>query len=204
MSLRHRFLISASLPLLALGAACGGRESNGAAPAPAAPATSTAPAAAAPAGPATPMSAAGITFDLPAGWTPEVPTNAMRAAQVAIPGSGGPGQMILFYFGPGQGGGVEANLQRWVAQMEAAPGTQPTRDAFASGPYQVTWMEMAGTLKASQIGSFPPTDMPGYRMLAAVVEGENGPWFFRAVGPDATIAEQRDAFLAMIRSVRSG
>ncbi|HVS16784.1 MAG TPA: hypothetical protein VMV46_22965 [Thermoanaerobaculia bacterium] len=201
MTLRRRLLIAASLPLLALAAACGGPESSGSSTA-----AQAAPAAApaAPAGPGTPMSAAGITFDLPAGWTPEVPSSAMRAAQVVVPGSGGPGQMVLFYFGPGQGGGVEANLQRWVGQMAAEPGTQPTRDAFTSGPYQVTWMEMAGTLKASQIGSFPATDMPGYRMLAAVVEGENGPWFFRAVGPDATLAEQRDAFLAMIRSVRTG
>jgi hypothetical protein len=112
--------------------------------------------------------------------------------------------MVLFYFGPGQGGDVEANLQRWVGQMAAAPGTQPTRDAFTSGAFQVTWLEMSGTLKASQIGSFPSTDMPDYRMLAAVVEGANGPWFFRAVGPDSTLAEQREAFLAMIRSVRMG
>ena len=197
MTLRRRLVLCALAPTLVLTVACGGGAADSTET------TSAAPAAAgAPAGGGTPMTAAGITFDLPAGWTPEMPSSAMRAAQVAIPGSGGPGQMVLFYFGAGQGGGVEANLQRWAGQMVAE--SDPVRDAFATGAFQVTWLDLSGTLLASQIGSFPATDMPDYRMLAAVVEGENGPWFFRAVGPKATLAEQRDAFEAMIRSVRTG
>ena len=41
------------------------------------------------------------------------------------------------------------------------------------------------------------------RLLAAIVETPSGPWFFKMTGPDHTVASARDAFDAMIRSVRS-
>jgi hypothetical protein len=151
----------------------------------------------------TPVTAAGLTFDLPAGWTQETPESQMRAAQAAIPGSGGAGQLTVFFFGPGGGGGVEANIQRWIGQMELEAGSEPIRGTSSAGVYQVTTVDAHGVLKASTIGSFPTTDQPGYRLFGAVVEGEGGPWFFRAVGPQATMAEQHEGFLALVRSVRA-
>jgi hypothetical protein len=44
--------------------------------------------------------------------------------------------------------------------------------------------------------------VPDARLLGAVVEGPGGPWFFKATGPDSTLGPQRDAFLAMLKSVR--
>ena len=59
-----------------------------------------------------------IDFDLPAGWQSEPPTSSMRLAQATIPGPQGNGQLAVFYFGPGGGGDVDSNIQRWVGQME--------------------------------------------------------------------------------------
>jgi hypothetical protein len=33
-----------------------------------------------------------------------------------------------------------------------------------------------------------------------VIEGDGGPWYLRLVGPGATLAAQREAFLKMLRS----
>lgn len=146
---------------------------------------------------------AGILWNLPEGWQEQAPSSSMRMAQAAIPGSGGAGELTVFFFGPGGGGGVEANLQRWVGQIEAPQGAQPQHGSFeVDGGFRVTWVEAAGTLKASQMGTGPTTDQPGYRLLGAVVEGEGGPWFFKATGPDATLTAQRDAFMGMLRSIR--
>jgi hypothetical protein len=168
----------------------------------AAPAAEPAPAAPAPAT-GTPIDAAGLTIGLPSGWQPEAPSSNMRAAQATIDGSAGPGQLAVFFFGPGGGGGVDANIDRWISQMES-PGATPARETFDANGLRVTAIDLSGTLKASTIGSFPSTDQPGYRMLAAVVEGPGGPWFLRAVGPEATMAEQREAFFAMLRGARAG
>lgn len=151
----------------------------------------------------TPINAEGLGFTLPAGWTPEQPSSSMRIGQAVIPGSGGDGQLTVFFFGPGGGGGAEANISRWVAQVDAG-GADPQRESFAAGDLNVTWIDTSGTLKRSTIGSFPTEDMPDYRLFGAVVEGTGGPWFLKAVGPQATMAEQRDAFLDMLRGASLG
>lgn len=147
--------------------------------------------------------AAAVDFDLPAGWTSQPPESGMRLAQAEIPGAAGPGQLTVFYFGPGGGGPVEANLQRWIDQIAPEGRSEPRRDSFAlANGLQVTWVEVAGTLMPSTMGMGPTTEQPNSRVMAAVVEGPGGPWFFKATGPDATLTAQRDAFLGLLRSVR--
>jgi hypothetical protein len=144
-----------------------------------------------------------LQFDIPSSWRSEPPATNMRMAQASIPGSGGPGDLVVFYFGPGGGGGVEANIQRWIGQMDAPPGSNPKAETFEANGYKVTWIDVAGTLKPSNMGAGPTTEQPGSRLLGAVVEGPGGPWFFKATGPDATLSAERENFLKMLRSVRA-
>jgi hypothetical protein len=144
-----------------------------------------------------------IDFSVPASWQNEQPANNMRVAQAIIPGPGGPGNLVVFYFGPGGGGGVEANIQRWVDQMEGPAGTNPTPETFETNGYHVTWIDVPGTLKPSNMGTGPTTEQPNSRLLGAVVEGPGGPWFFKATGPDSTISAERDNFLTMLKSVKA-
>lgn len=145
-----------------------------------------------------------IDFDMPASWQQQPPANQMRVAQAAIPGAGGPGDLVVFYFGPGGGGGVEANIQRWVDQMDPEPGSNPQPETFDSNGFRVTWIDVSGTLKPSNMGTGPATEQPNSRLYGAVVEGPGGPWFFKATGPQATLTAERDNFLKMLRSVRGG
>ena len=122
-------------------------------------------------------------------------------AQASIPGPGGPGSLTVFVFGPGGGGGVDANIQRWIEQVDVSG--QPKQDAFeTANGYRVTWVDVAGTLNPSNMGTGPTEPQPNSRLLGAVVEGPGGPWFFKATGPDTTLGAQREAFLGMVRSVR--
>ena len=155
-----------------------------------------------PAGDAAPQDGA-IDFAVPASWQSEPPASSMRIAQAAIPGPGGRGDLVVFYFGPGGGGGVEANIQRWIDQMEVPAGTSPAPETFEANGYRVTWIDVPGTLKPSTMGTGPTTEQPNSRLLGAVVEGAGGPWFFKATGPDSTISAERDDFLAMLKSVRA-
>lgn len=146
--------------------------------------------------------AAGIDYDLPAGWASEQPSSGMRLAQASIPGPGGPGQLVVFYFGPGGGGSVEANIERWVGQVEPAPGEQPERETFEANGFRVTAVDLSGTLLPTGMGMGPTEPQPDSRMIAAVVEGEGGPWYFKATGPEATLADQRDELMGLLKSVR--
>ena len=158
----------------------------------------------APSGAAAAGTAADIDFTLPAGWQSETPSSNMRLAQATIPGSGGPGQLTVFYFGPGGGGDAESNIQRWVGQMEIEQGTEPERQAFETeNGFRVTWVDVAGTLLPSTMGTGPDTPQPNSRLLGAVVEGPGGPWFFKATGPKTTLDPEREKFLEMLRSVQT-
>jgi hypothetical protein len=48
----------------------------------------------------------------------------------------------------------------------------------------------------------PSVPQPDSRLLGAVVEGEGGPWFFKLVGPAATVEAARDEFFTLLRTVR--
>lgn len=58
-------------------------------------------------------------------------------------------------------------------------------------------------MKPSTVGMGPATAQPGSRLLGAVVEGPGGPWFVKAIGPDATVAAARPAFLELLHGLRT-
>ena len=151
--------------------------------------------------PAAGTPASAIDFDLPKSWDKQSPSSSMRLAQAAIPGPGGPGDFAVFFFGPGGGGSVDANISRWVGQMETTDHPKP--ETFEAGGMKVTWVDVKGTLKPGQMGMSSPTAVSDARLYGAVVEGPGGPWFFKATGPDKTLAPQRDAFVTMLKSVRT-
>jgi hypothetical protein len=153
------------------------------------------------AAPASPAGEGGIDFDLPAGWQSQPPSSSMRVAQATISGPGGAGDLAVFHFGVGGGGGVEANIERWIGQMETTD--QPEPETFEANGFRVTWIDVQGTLKPSSMGMGPATAQADSRLFGAVVEGPGGPWFFKATGPDATLGPQRDAFVAMLKGVRA-
>ena len=70
---------------------------------------------------------AGISWSIPSGWS-EQPPRQMRVATYAVPAASGDaegGECAVFYFGNDQGGSVEANIDRWVAQFDE--GTAATK-----------------------------------------------------------------------------
>lgn len=152
------------------------------------------------AGPGAGATSGRLVWALPAGWTEVPPASSMRLAQASIPGPGGPADLVLFHFGVGGGGGVQANIERWIGQMEVDG--EPESGRFEGDGLRVTWVDVAGTLKPSGMGVGPTEPQPGSRLLGAVVEGAGGPWFFKATGPAETLAAARDDFLGMLRAAR--
>jgi len=151
--------------------------------------------------------AAGLRFTVAKDWTRVPAASDMRAAQFRVPhapGDADDGEVVLFFFGRGQGGDADANLARWYGQMEQPDG-RPTRDAAVTTirtihGLRVTSTDVSGTYGGGMAGG-PPK--PGMRLLAAVVEGDGGPWFWKAVGPEATMAAAKPAFDALLGSLEA-
>ncbi len=68
--------------------------------------------------------AASLTYDAPKEWTSASAGSSMRLAQWRV---GEQSEVVIFYFGPGQGGSTEANIERWMGQFEQPDGSS-TKD----------------------------------------------------------------------------
>ena len=55
-------------------------------------------------------------FDVPESWKSETPSSKMRNAQYR----NGKSEIVVFYFGKGSGGSVDANINRWLGQFKEA------------------------------------------------------------------------------------
>jgi hypothetical protein len=139
---------------------------------------------------------AGLKWTAPAGWKAESASRPMRAATYTV----GDAECAVYFFGQGQGGAIQANLDRWKSQFQGGPeGKTGKRTVHGLA---VTTIDVSGNYSGmagpSSSGGAPK---PGYRMLGAIVENPSGNVFFKFTGPAKTIAANQSKFDQMIDSV---
>ncbi len=177
---------------------------QGAAPPPSAPEETTEPAA-----PAEPQVSAptvtdpGVTWTVPKGWLTQI-EGTMRVATYIVPGAtqGDDAECAVFYFGPGAGGGVEMNLQRW--QDEFASVEKREAKTRTVGGIAIATLAVSGTYS----GHTMRTDAAAgphehWALRGAIVQGPQGDVFFKLTGPAATVAAAAPRFDAMLGSIRA-
>jgi hypothetical protein len=150
-----------------------------------------------------PVRIAGIAFTAPAAWRRETPSSAMRAAQFSIPGSSGEkdGEVAVYYFGTGQGGGVEENVKRWQGQF-SAPSGPGSVTALEKNGVKVTVVTAEGTY-ASGMPMGPSTPEPGFALWGAIIDAPQGSVFVKATGPKTLIERSRGDFDALLSSLQT-
>src|SRR5579872_7140952 len=69
-------------------------------------------------------SVAGLQWKAPDGWK-NLGSQTMRAATYSVPAAAGDkagAECVVYFFGQGQGGPVEANIERWKGQFQTPDG----------------------------------------------------------------------------------
>ena len=153
--------------------------------------------------------AAGLAFTAPAGWKTVPTSSSMRVAQYALPRAAGDMQdaeLVVYYFG-GSGGTVEANIERWVGQMQQPDGRPSSavakRQSRTINGLKVTLVDVPGTYVAEMTpGASERHNNPNFRLRAAVIETTNGPYFIKLTGPAKTVAASEKQFEAFLGSVK--
>lgn len=150
-----------------------------------------------------------ITWVDPPGLRRVPPKSAMRKASYEVPRVSGDkedGELAVFYFGPGQGGSIDANVDRWVKQFSGiSPNDVKRADREANGLRQHTVEIQHGTFDAGQMamtGSKGPKS--DYALVGAIVETPSGAYFFKMTGPARTVLAARAPFLQLLDSVHAG
>ena len=146
-----------------------------------------------------------VTWEDPAGWTRVQGSSPVRKATYRPPRAAGDkddSELAVFYFGPGQGGGIEANVDRWIKQFQGVkPESVRREDRSANGLRQHT-VEIDKGPFASGMPGANTEPRPDFGLLGAIVEAPSGAYFFKLTGPSASVKAARPAFLKLLDSVK--
>ncbi|MBI5087082.1 MAG: hypothetical protein HZB13_21100 [Acidobacteria bacterium] len=150
-------------------------------------------------------SAAGLQWKAPSGWISQA-SRPMRAATYTVPAAAGDEdkpECVVYFFGRGQGGSIEANLTRWQNQFLGPDGkpTSPTIHKRTIRGLSVTTIESAGLYT----GAAGPANegkivKHGYRLLGAIIEGPGGNLFIKFAASAATIQANAARFEELLSS----
>jgi hypothetical protein len=183
-------------------------ESSGPQQAPVLPAAPPAVPPAAPGTGAPSNQAAGIAWTVPASWETG-PAHQMRIATYrihAIAGDPEDAECAVYFFGEGQGGSVEANLQRWTSQFTGPDGQSPVQPAKIEkkvvAGFKISTISVSGTyLGAGAMMSQEEVKKPNFRMRAAIIEAPDGLVFLKLTGPMNTVSSAESDFNTLLGSV---
>lgn len=141
----------------------------------------------------------GLTLTVPESWKQLPQKSSMRLATYEIPGQkedDEPAELAIYNF-PGGGGPVESNIRRWIGQFESKGRKHKVTIGSANEkPYYV--VEVTGTYN-QPVG--PPIRrqtkaVEGARMLAVILQLDQGVYYLKLTGKDETVKAQNDLLRA--------
>ena len=150
-----------------------------------------------------------LRFTAPEGWVKEQPSSAMRVAQYKLPkveGDGEDAALVVYFFGATQGGSIQANIDRWISQIQQPDGSssrdKAKTDTMTVNSLKVTTVDVAGTYTAEMApGSSTMHNDANYRLRAAVIETSKGNYFLKLVGPAKTMGRWEQSVTDFVKSL---
>ena len=143
-----------------------------------------------------------FTFKRPASWEWVETASAMRKAQLKVNDAEkkNSAEVVFFHFGPSNGGGVQANVDRWFGQFQ-----EPREKIGAKsedekiGKHKVTFVRAEGTYLSGMPGG-ARTPQPGSALRGAIIESPEGDVFVKMTGPAALVKSSEADFRKLIES----
>jgi hypothetical protein len=144
------------------------------------------------------FTAGAFTFERPVNWQWTPTTSPMRKAVLVTEHAGETAETVFFHFGKGQGGSVQANVERWLGQF-VEPLDQlgaQTAEQDVNGT-RVTLLQAHGTYLAGMPGQ-TPEPKEGFAMRGAILENPEGDVYVRMTGPRAVVEHSGVLFEKMV------
>lgn len=150
--------------------------------------------------------ASGVKWTPPARWQTG-PDKPMRAATYLIPAASGDSEGAECAVFMNIGGGVDANLKRWIGQFEQPDGSSSEAKAQQKketiNGFPVTLVDLTGTFTGGGVAmGGPATKKSAYRLLGAIVETPQGEVFFKLTGPAKTVQAAQSEFQSLLKSLK--
>lgn len=147
----------------------------------------------------------GYHTTVPASWTPRTPSSSSRLAEYTLPRDAkGDAEVVVYFFGKGMGGNVDANIERWRGQFSTPDGSRVpetiTRDS--TGKFPLTFAEFRGSYRRGVGAGSADSVRTGQTLLASIVETPNGVLFVQMFGASARVEEAKKEFGEFVKGLR--
>ncbi len=144
-----------------------------------------------------------LSFGRPEKWEWVEVQPGMRKAQFKVPNpAGDSGEVIFFHFGPNNGGGTQANVERWFRQFQGTKSEVKARsEEVKAGAAKVTYVHAEGTYLSGMPGG-PQTPKTGYALAGAIVEDDGGSVFIKFTGPKPLVEAATADFKKLVATAK--
>ena len=132
-----------------------------------------------------------LTWKAPKEWASAPNPNPMRLATYKISDDT---ELVVAR----AGGDVATNVARWAGQFDGSPAPKQTEKTVHD--LKVTIVQLEGTYQGG-MGTAAGSH-PSWAMLGAVVETQGESYFFKVIGPAATVRAAKKPFETMIDGVK--
>jgi hypothetical protein len=136
------------------------------------------------------------SWQVPSGWQ-EMSGGQFLVAKFLIRGAGDAQAAVNVSMSAGDGGGLLANLNRWRGQLGLAPVSE------ADLPKQVQPLDVPGTKATlTEIAGTDPRSGQKTRLLAAVIPQGQQTWFYKLMGNEQVVEQQKEAFTKFVQTAK--
>ena len=135
-------------------------------------------------------------WSIPSGWQ-QLPPSEFLAAKFLIQGDGNTKAEVNVSALAGEGGGLLANVNRWRGQL----GLDPLKSEVELA-HIIPSMDLPGGGHLTIVdftGTDSKTGKPA-RLIGAIVPQNRQTWFYKLMGDETVVAQQKDTFIKFIQS----
>jgi hypothetical protein len=146
-----------------------------------------------------PTEPAALVWKAPAAWSSLPNPNRMRLATYKIPAATGDTDETDLVVARA-GGDVKANIARWAAQFTGGPAPIETHKKVHD--LDVTTVQIDGTYEGGMMANENAAH-EHWSMLGAIVVTPGESYFFKVIGPAATVRAAKKPFDAMLDGIKA-
>ena len=136
-----------------------------------------------------------LSFEIPASWQ-EIANAQMVDSKFTIPTESGDCEITLTTMG----GGIEANLTRWVGQIQMEPGDEPEWTTVSIAGIDSRMVDVRGSFNTT-VGENPGL-RENWRLIGIAVPQERD-FFVKLIGPRDAITGLQDELLQFLKTGRT-
>ena len=141
----------------------------------------------------------GIRFKVPSGWEQVALSPAQQGfvtASFKIPQAGNDVKLTL----SSVGGGVDANIQRWIGQFQLPPGENPQQKSIQVDKIDAIWLDLRGTFDSGP--ALNSQAESGMRMIGVAIPRSPRDFYLKLTGPREQLVNAEKEFRDFVKSAR--